>query len=514
MPAMQTVLLVMKPSPRRDELAQSLEPLGVKVLADDALTGALESLRHKRPDLVVAELDLADARGVGIVDRLRSDTRGALLPLVVSAENADTSLKVSLYAMGVDDVLTGAEPAAERAARVGMMLRRHRKLGAVLPDAESLDRRKITFLQAWSQAPADPLKPQASVESRYGYTYARARAHFNCAPGAEVDHLEDLATRMCLERKFFDRVHLCPQCTHHAVNFREVSPQSKSPDISRADMLRHFTCGHVAPVRDFAAGPDYVCPKCRETLRHPGTDYERLGSMYVDNETGESFAEPEVNCVCLACGFVTEPGRLTQRNIYTYMLSARGLLAAETGHLYEVSLDSVLMDYDLQIYTPAYFQRQLALEIERAKRYRHPLGLAIARLDQYEGFLEQYGEKSREYLARVAETLKSNTRSSDLIARHEHNAIIVMFPETDLEGSRIACEKLRNAVLALKAPRPDAQLTVSCGVSAYPDVTEDPQALVASAAECFAKARTLGGNIVVVAPAPGAPGAGGARAKA
>ncbi len=503
MPSAQTVLLVMKPSPRRDATAQSLDALGVKVLADDTLAGGLDSLRLKRPDMVIAELDLADTSGVGIVDKLRSDMRGAMLPLVVMVEKPDTTAKVTLYAMGVDDVMTGVEPAEEKIARLGMMLRRYRKLGAVLPEAESLDRRKVTFLQAWAKAPAEPLKPAASIESRYGYTYERARAHFNCAPGSEVDHLEDLATRMCLERRFYDRIHLCPQCMHYAVNFRQVAPRSKSPDISRADMLRHFTCGHVAAVRDFVSGLDYVCPKCGELLRHIGTDYDRLGAMYVDNETGESFAEPDVNCVCLACGFVTEPDRLIQRNIYAYTLSPRGLLAAETGHLYEVSLDAVLMDYDLQIYTPAYFQRQLSLEIERARRYRHHLGLAVVRLDQYEAFLEQYGDKSRDYLAQVAETLKANTRASDVVARHEQNSIVMVFPETDLEGARIACEKLRNAVLKLKAPRPDAQLTVSCGVSAYPDVVEDPQGLLKSAAECFAKARTMGGNIVVVAGTTG-----------
>ena len=510
MPASQIVLLAMKSSPRRDGLAKSLDSIGIRVLADESLAGALESLRYKRPDLVVAELELTDAKGVGIVDKIRSDTRGALLPLVVMLEGEDTTLKVSLYAMGVDDVSPWAEPVEERSARLAMMLRRYRKLGAVLPDSESLDRRRITFLQEWAKAPAEPLKPTASVESRYGYSYEKARTHFNCAPGTEVDHLEDLATRMCLERKFYDRIHLCPQCNHYAVNFREVSPKSKSPDISRADMLHHFKCGHVAAVREFVSGLDYVCPKCNEALRHIGTDYDRLGSMYVDNDTGESFAEPEINCVCLACGFVCPPDQLVQRNIYAYALSGRGLLAAETGHLYEVSLDSVLMDYDLQVYTPAYFQRQLSLEGERAKRYRHALSVAILRLDQYEGFLEQFGDKSRDYLAQVAETLKSNTRSSDLLARHEHNAIIMMFPETDLEGGRVACEKLRNAVLKLKAPRPDVQLTVSCGVSGYPDAVEEPTNLVTSAAECFARARTMGGNIVVVA---GTTGAGAAKPK-
>lgn len=509
MSPVQSVLLAMKASPGRDRISQTLEGLGVKVLPDEMLKETLESLRYKRPDLIISTLDLADAQGADIVEALRHDVRGALLPLVVISASMETPAKVRLFELGVDEVLVGEVPDEELTARVQMMLKRYRKLGAVLPDAESIDRKKVTFLQQWAGDPSEQVKPATSVDSHLGYTYEKAREHFGCAPGAEVEHLEDLATRMCLERKFYDRIHLCLQCGHYAINFREISPKTKSPDISRVDMLHHFKCGHVASVKDFISGLDYVCPKCSTQLMHIGTDYDRLGQMYVDNETGETFSEPETDCVCLACGFVTEPGRLLQRNIYVYTIAERGLLAAETGYLYEVSLDAVLMDHDLDIYNPSYFQRQLGIEIARAKRYQRHLGVALLRLDQYESFLEQYGEKSRQYLTRVAETMKSNTRTSDLIARHERDSIIMLFPETDLEGTRNACEKLRNEVLKLKVPRPDIQLTVSCGVTAYPEISEDPQALLTSASECFAKAHAMGGNIVVVAGQSGAGPAAG-----
>jgi len=494
----------MKASLERDQIGQTLEGLGVKVLQDETVKEALESLRYKRPDLVITSLELGDAQGAEAVEKLRNDVSGVLLPLMVIAGAADTVAKVRLFELGVDEVLSGEISQEELSARVKMMLKRYRKLGAVLPDAESVDRKKITFLQGWSADASETLNPESSVESRLGYTYEKAREHFGCAPGAEIEHLEDLATRMCLERKFFDRIHLCPQCSHCAINFREISPTTKSPDISRVDMLHHFKCGHVAPIRDFISGLDYVCPKCGAQMRHIGVDYERLGEVYVDNETGETFNEPDTDCVCLACGFVTDPDHLLQRNVYTYTISERGLLAAETGYLYEVSLDAVLMDHDLQIYNPSYIQRQLVIELERARRYKRHLSLALVRLDQYESFLEQYGEKSKQYLTQVAETIKSNTRASDLIARHERNSIIMVFPETDLEGARSACEKLRNEVLKLKSPRPDVQLTISCGVSTFPEKAKDEQALLKSAAACFAKSQAMGGNVVVVAGMAGA----------
>jgi diguanylate cyclase (GGDEF)-like protein len=503
MSPVQTVLLAMKPSPRRDQINQTLEQVGLKVLRDETLKEAMESLRYRRPDLILAALELGDARDAEVVASLRGDVRGALLPLVVITGATETMTRVQLFEMGVDGILREDVSGEELAAQATMMLKRYRKLGAVLPDAESIDRKKITLLQVWAKDVSEQMRPTSSVISHLGYTYERAREHFACTPGTEIEHLEDLATRMCLERKFYDRIHLCPQCGHFAINFREISPKSKSPDISRVDMLHHFKCGHVAPVRDFVSGLDYICPKDNVQLRHVGVDYERLGQVYVDNQTGETFAECETDCVCLSCGFVSDPEHLAERSIYTYTISERGLLAAETGYLYEVSLDTVLMDHDLQIYNPTYFRRQLGIEIERAKRYKRHLSVALLRLDQYEAFLRQYGEKSRHYLARVAETIKSNTRASDLIARHEQNSIIMLFPETDLEGARNACEKLRGAVLKLATPRPDIHLTVSCGVSAYPDFAENQQELLKSAAECFAKAQEMEGNIVVTAGTAG-----------
>jgi diguanylate cyclase (GGDEF)-like protein len=332
-----------------------------------------------------------------------------------------------------------------------------------------------------------------------GYTYDKAREHFGCAAGVEVEHLEDLATRMCLERTFFDRVHLCSRCGHHAINFRQIAPASKSPDIARMKMIRHLKCEHVAPRRAFIDGPKLLCPGCGTALAEPGVDHEETSDFYVDNGTGDVFAEPGLECVCLACGHVADPARLVRRNIFSYAISERGLLAAETGYLYDISLDSVLMDYDLQVYNPSYFQRQLSIEMERARRYRHPLSLGILCLDQYEGFLAQYGEPSRRYLAQVAQTLKNNTRASDIIARYEHHSVIVLFPETDLKGAGRAAEKLRNEVLKLQTPRPDVQLTVSCGISTYPEAADNQQMLVKTATTCYQRARQLGGNVVVTA---------------
>ncbi len=171
MPPVQSVLLAMKPSPQRDRISQTLDGLGVKVLLDETLKEALESLRYKRPDLIITALELGDARGAELVEQMRGDVRGALLPLVVAAEEGvDTPAKVRLFELGVDEIIVGEVPAEELSARVQMMLSRYRKLGAVLPDAESIDRKRITFLQMWSREPSEQLKPATSVDSHVGYT--------------------------------------------------------------------------------------------------------------------------------------------------------------------------------------------------------------------------------------------------------------------------------------------------------------------------------------------------------
>lgn len=483
----------------RDQVSESLSASGMNVRTAAGVAEALEQVANVRPALVVAELAVGEESGLELVKALRSDPRTASVAAIILSDRPEVAHKLAAFEAGADDFLVKPFDPAELAARARMLTRRFRKLQALGPATESLDHKKVTYLQKWALDAARSFEPVRNVSSSYGYSYDDARQHFECPPGAEIEHLEDLATRMCLERTFFDRIHLCPQCQHYAINFREICPSCSSSDITRVEMIHHFKCGHVAPSREFLSGLDYICPKCHTQLRHIGTDYDKPAEAYYCNASRDTFTDPKTDCVCLYCGLNFRVEMLLSRDIYAYTISDRGLLAAQTGQLYEAGLDAVLLDYDLEIYNSSYFHRQLGLEVERARRYQHPFGVALIRLDQYDQFLERYGEASRRYLAQVAGLIKANTRSSDVPGKHEKDSIAMIFPETDLEGTRLACEKLRQEVLKLQSPRADVQLTVSCAVSAFPTLAENQHELLKGVAAAFAKTRAQGGNMVVIA---------------
>ena len=498
-----TVVYVARPE-ETGPVQETLTDAGLRVKTASSIAETLELCAGVRPGLIIVEQHLHKGSALELVEELRADAATISLPVMVLMESNDLADRLKVLEADVDDCLSRPFEPAELAARARTLLRRMTKLVAAGLSVEALVHRKVTYLQKCALTPLRKLEPTRNVHSAIGYSYDDAREHFNCAPGEEVTHLEDLATRTCLERSFFDRINLCPQCGHHAVNVRQVCPVCRSSDVSQVDVIYHLACDHVAPRREYGSGDELVCPHCQQTLGESGSDYEPLTEGHICNSCQRAFINPDAGCLCLNCGSAFEGSQFVGRHIYTYGISDRGLLAAQTGHLHDATLDMVLLDYGVEVYNRSYFHRQLSLEIKRSGRYKHPFGLAIIRLDRYDQLLRNYGETSRQYLARVASVIKSNTRSADVPGKHEKNSIVMLFPETDLDGTRLACEKLCRGVFELTSPRPDVQLTLSCAVTAYPEAADDETRLLKSLSEAFDEACQGGGNVVVTAETPDA----------
>jgi two-component system cell cycle response regulator len=115
-----------------------------------------------------------------------------------------------------------------------------------------------------------------------------------------------------------------------------------------------------------------------------------------------------------------------------------------------------------------YLSAQLVREVDRARRYRHPLSAVMADLDRFKRINDERGHQTGdEVLQHFARIAKSLVRPSDWIARYGGEEFVIVLPETDLAGAAIAAEKLR----ALCAGAPfhtssgDIAVTASFGVA-------------------------------------------------
>ena len=93
-----------------------------------------------------------------------------------------------------------------------------------------------------------------------------------------------------------------------------------------------------------------------------------------------------------------------------------------------------------------YLNDQLVHEVERARRYGHPLAAVMADLDFFKNVNDQHGHQAGDDVLRgfVALAKVSIRQSSDWVARYGGEEFVVVLPETDLAGAATTAEKIRS----------------------------------------------------------------------
>ncbi len=95
-----------------------------------------------------------------------------------------------------------------------------------------------------------------------------------------------------------------------------------------------------------------------------------------------------------------------------------------------------------------YFSELAANEINRASRFNRPLTLTYMDIDNFKQINDSLGHSTGDDLLHlVAETIRKNVRSIDIIARLGGDEFAILLPETGYEQSGIVIEKIQQQLL-------------------------------------------------------------------
>lgn len=153
-----------------------------------------------------------------------------------------------------------------------------------------------------------------------------------------------------------------------------------------------------------------------------------------------------------------------------------------------------------ELYNHRYFQEQMLQNVETGKRYDRHFSLIMIDIDFFKKFNDTYGHQSGDAVLRqVAHILKKNVRSTDVVCRYGGEEMAVILTHTGQEEALITAQKICNAVSEhpLKLVNGnDVKVTISLGVSTFPQNGQTPQEMIKFADDCLYVAKEHGRNQV------------------
>ncbi len=145
-------------------------------------------------------------------------------------------------------------------------------------------------------------------------------------------------------------------------------------------------------------------------------------------------------------------------------------------------------------------ERQLVGHVARVGRGGGPFTILLCDVDWFKSVNDAYGHEVGDHLLRLAaETLQVSVRAGDMVCRWGGEEFLILLPDTDLEGGRIAAEKLRLnfEMLSLPVNGDRVSRTISIGVATCRDC-RDVEEVLRQADEAMYEAKNLGRNRVAV----------------
>lgn len=146
------------------------------------------------------------------------------------------------------------------------------------------------------------------------------------------------------------------------------------------------------------------------------------------------------------------------------------------------------------LYNKGAFRERVEEEMNRARRYKHPLSLAFIDLDNFKQVNDTEGHaRGDKLLKHVSETIVNTIRETDIAGRIGGDEFTICFPETGEEQVRNAIAKMMKS-LDIMTSQSGWQVTASVGVVTCTEICDSYDALLGKADKLMYVAKEKGKN--------------------
>jgi len=169
--------------------------------------------------------------------------------------------------------------------------------------------------------------------------------------------------------------------------------------------------------------------------------------------------------------------------------------------LYEEIEKIAITDSLTKLYTRRHCFARFSEELQRSEKYKMNLSFLIIDVDDFKYFNDKFGHLVGDSVLRdVAKSIKSNLREIDLVGRFGGEEFLVILTDTAKKGAEFVAERIRETIhdKEIKAYDERLRVTVSIGITTFPEDAKIPEELLDKADWCLYRAKKMGKNRVCV----------------
>ncbi|TAM38594.1 GGDEF domain-containing protein [bacterium] len=200
----------------------------------------------------------------------------------------------------------------------------------------------------------------------------------------------------------------------------------------------------------------------------------------------------------LACGNV--PGENKDK---LSILAQQLLIGLRRAVLYQKVSELAITDTLTQVYSRRYFLERFNEELRRSRNNKLRLCFLLTDIDNFKQYNDRYGHLVGDgILLQVSKTIRDTIRQIDFIGRYGGEELSIVLAETDREQANFAAERIRQAVASdvIRVYDEKLKVTISIGVSAFPENSGQLNDLIEMADQALYQAKASGKNRVCFSP--------------
>ena len=154
-----------------------------------------------------------------------------------------------------------------------------------------------------------------------------------------------------------------------------------------------------------------------------------------------------------------------------------------------------------KLFNHRYFHDKLRRELEIATKKKEKVSMMFFDIDYFKNYNDLYGhQEGDKVLKRIGEIVNEVVREKDIAARYGGEEFSIIMPSTGEEEAMKVADTLRRTIEDEKfygeENQPNGKITVSIGVSVYPDKAKDELDLIKSSDDALYRAKFFNKNRV------------------